>query len=208
MSFFDADLIFRIPGLLLALTIHEYAHARVAYSFGDPTAKNAGRMTLNPLSHLDPFGLLMLWLLQFGWAKPVPVNAGYFSNWRKGMFWVSFSGPIANLLTALTLTVVATVFLRFFGSLPYELRLVITLAINYNITFALFNLLPIPPLDGASVLSSYLRSRTLDMWMNKIEPYGTFILLGLVYLGIIGKLLTPLSSFIHGVLRQIILLLL
>lgn len=205
MSFFDADLVFRIPGLLLALTVHEYAHAKTAYHFGDPTAKEMGRLTLNPLAHLDPVGLLMLWLLQFGWAKPVPVNGNYFTDWRKGMFWVSFAGPLANLATAALTAVVYALLLRG-GLVNFEAKVTLNLIINYNITFALFNLLPIPPLDGAKVLSSYVRSNALDEWLQRIEPYGAFILLALVYLGIIGLLLSPFSSLLHGLIRQIILL--
>ncbi len=204
MSFFDADLVFRIPGLLLALTVHEYAHARVAYHFGDPTAKNEGRMTLNPLMHLDPVGLLMLWLLQFGWAKPVPVNANYFSDWRKGMFWVSFAGPLANIALAFSSALIFALLLRT-GLMNMEAKTVFTLIMKYNITFALFNLLPIPPLDGAKVLSGYLRSNTFDEWLQRIEPYGVFILLGLVYLGVIGLLLSPFSNLLLGLIRQLIL---
>lgn len=204
----DPDLLWRIPGLLLALTIYAYARARVAYSFGDPTPKVTGHLTLNPIAHLDPWGLLMMLLLHFGWAKPVPVNVNYFKDSRAAMFWVSFAGPIANLLSALTLTVLAVVLLRVWGILPDKLMLTINLAISFNIVFALFNLLPIPPLDGASVLSNYVHSPKLDEFFARIEPYGMFILLALIYLGIVGKLIGPVSSLIYLLLRQLIFVLL
>ena len=91
---FDADMIFRIPALLIALTIHEYAHARVAVHLGDPTPRFQGRLTLNPIPHLDPIGLIMLWLVQFGWAKPVEVEARNFKNWRQGMMWVALASTV------------------------------------------------------------------------------------------------------------------
>ena len=95
---FGPDMIFRLPALLIALTIHEYAHARVAVALGDPTPKFQGRLTLNPIAHLDPIGLIMLWLVQFGWAKPVEVNARNFKNWDKDMMWVALAGPGSNIL--------------------------------------------------------------------------------------------------------------
>ena len=150
---FGPDMIFRLPALLIALTIHEYAHARVAVALGDPTPKFQGRLTLNPIAHLDPIGLIMLWLVQFGWAKPVEVNARNFKNWDKDMMWVALAGPGSNILMAFTAGLVYALVNKF-GVNVDALNQILTLTCVYNMYFAIFNLLPIPPLDGSKVLSN------------------------------------------------------
>jgi Zn-dependent protease len=142
----------RVLVLLFAITIHEYSHGKAALSLGDPTAKNAGRLTLNPLSHLDPLGTACMFIFRFGWAKPVPVNTSYFSNRRNDTIIMALSGPLSNLAAAF----VAGICIRYF-----MLRSEIYLAILYNlicmnIGLGLFNLLPIPPLDGSYVLENLL----------------------------------------------------
>jgi len=171
-----AEWIVKIPVLLFAITIHEYAHARTALSLGDPTAKMAGRITFNPISHLDPFGAICLFLFNFGWAKPVPVNARYFRNPRMGSLWVSLAGPLANLGVAL----VMGIFIRYF-LFPSELYLtVLVTMLLMNIGLGLFNLLPIPPLDGSHVLESLLPYNALVKY-RQIERYAPIVLLGIFF---------------------------
>lgn len=199
---FDPDMIFRIPALLITLTIHEYAHARVAVSLGDPTPRFLGRLTLNPIPHLDPIGLIMLWLFKFGWAKPVPVNPANFSNERMGMLWVAFAGPASNILLALLTAIVITLSYPF-GLLTDEVLKMLRWIYTYNIIFAIFNLLPIPPLDGGKIVASLLPPRMAYTY-EKIEPYGTWILMALVWVGVAGVVIYPLQSVLHKAISFIV----
>jgi Zn-dependent protease len=170
------ELIVKIPVLLFAITVHEYAHARTALSLGDPTAKLAGRTTFNPISHLDPFGAICLFLFNFGWAKPVPVNPRYFRNPRMGSLWVSLAGPLANLGVALVMGILIRYFL-FPGDLY---RTVLFTMLFMNIGLGLFNLLPIPPLDGSHVLESLLPYNALVKY-RQIERYAPMVLLSIFF---------------------------
>jgi Zn-dependent protease len=186
------NLLVRIPALLLALSVHEAAHGLVAHRLGDPTAKAQGRLTLNPLAHLDPIGLLALWLVGFGWARPVPVNPMYFrGDRRRGMFLVGLAGPAANFLLAL-------VFSLLFAGIPllHEHRLVrelMTATFIYNVFLGVFNLLPFPPLDGSKVLAYFL-PRNVAYSFNQLEQYGPLILILLIFTGILPRLLQPLAA--------------
>jgi Zn-dependent protease len=191
MNFFSGDLLYRIPALLIAITFHEYAHGRMAYAWGDPTAKLAGRLTLNPLAHLDPIGLLMLWVARFGWAKPVPIDPRNFSDYRKGLFWVSLAGPGMNLL----LGFIAAFLLVFFGNRGSVYTAIMENLLLYNVYLAVFNIIPLPPLDGSKILSTFLPDSALSIYHN-IEPYGPFILILLLFLGIISLVLVPIASAI------------
>lgn len=191
---FDPDMIFRIPALLIALTIHEYAHARVAVWMGDPTPRLLGRLTLNPIAHLDPLGLLMLWLVKFGWAKPVPVNPNNFHDMRKGMLLVAFAGPGSNVLIAF-ISYVLLGALGQFHVLTGWIYEVLRLTYIYNLIFAAFNLIPIPPLDGSKILTSLLPGRQAYIF-EKIEPYSPFLLIALIYLGVVDLFTRPLISLI------------
>jgi len=171
-----AEWVVKIPVLLFAITIHEYAHARTALSLGDPTAKLAGRITLNPISHLDPFGAICLFLFNFGWAKPVPVNTRYFRNPRMGSLWVSLAGPLVNLGVAL----VTGILIRFF-LFPGDLyRTALFTMLFMNIGLGLFNLLPIPPLDGSHVLETLLPYNALVKY-RQIERYAPIVFLGIFF---------------------------
>jgi Zn-dependent protease len=191
---FDVDMIFRIPALLIALTIHEYAHARVAVALGDPTPRFEGRLTLNPIAHLDPFGLIMLWLVQFGWAKPVSVNPRNFKNGRQGMMFVSLAGPGANLITAFVAMIIFVI-LNHMGIREYWIMTTLRLICSYNVMFAVFNMLPIPPLDGSKVLMNYLSGR-LAYQYESYSQYGSLILMGLIVLGLVGFIISPIIKFI------------
>ncbi|MFZ0449550.1 MAG: site-2 protease family protein [Desulfatiglandaceae bacterium] len=177
MSVNIVEWIVKIPVLLFAITIHEYGHGKAALSLGDSTAKDRGRLTLNPLSHLDPLGAICLFLFNFGWAKPVPVDTRYFQNPRRDIILMSMSGPVANLSAAL----VAGIFIRYF-LLPWEIyQKVLIYLILMNVGLGLFNLIPIPPLDGSHILENLLPSRA-SMMYRKFRRYGAFILIAVVLL--------------------------
>ena len=171
-----AEWIVKIPVLLFAITVHEYAHARTALFLGDPTARMAGRITFNPISHLDPFGAICLFLFNFGWAKPVPINPRYFRNPRTDSLWVSLAGPLSNLGVALGMGVLVRYFL--FPSELY-LTLLVTMLLM-NIGLGLFNLLPIPPLDGSHVLESLLPYNALVQY-RQMARYAPIVLLGVFF---------------------------
>jgi len=203
---FDENMIFRIPALLIALTIHEYAHARVAVWLGDNTPKVMGRLTLNPIAHLDPFGLIMLWLFKFGWAKPVPINPNNFKNWRKGTMLVSLAGPGANIIMAFLAAITYGVLAKL-QLLSGNVDTVLKFTYSYNIIFAVFNLIPLPPLDGSKVLTNLLPGRQADMF-EKIEPYAPFILLALVYLNVINIIITPFYNGVSFIINQLVMIIL
>jgi len=182
-----------------AVIIHEYAHGWIAWKLGDWTAKNAGRLTLNPLAHIDPIGTIFLPLLLlatrspvvFGWAKPVPVNFHSLGNPKKDMIWVGLAGPAANILFAILLSFILKFFVLTGSSLLTE---VINMAIIINLVLAIFNMLPIPPLDGSRVVMGML-PRELAIRYAKLEPYGFIIIFGLLYLGLIGSVIWPLVTY-------------
>ncbi len=192
------QLTYYIPAILIALTIHEFSHGLVAHTLGDPTPKNQGRLTLNPLAHLDPLGTLMLIVARFGWAKPVQVNPFNFRGNRQfGLLLVSLAGPVSNLVVALL------------GGILYNLVEVYSYvwyfaisSISINVYLALFNLLPIPPLDGSKILLGLL-PRRLHEYVYKLEAYGPFILIILIVSNITGKVLVPIAQVIIMVIAQI-----
>jgi Zn-dependent protease len=175
--------------LLFSIIIHEVAHGWVAYRMGDPTAKWSGRLTLNPLKHLDPIGTLMLFLAGFGWARPVPVDINNIPNRRKGLLFVSSAGILANILFAF----VALLFLRLFSASSSGISTLLVYKVcqsvaYINITLASLNLIPIPPLDGSKILMGILWRRT-PYFLTRLEPYGFFIIIGFLYLGILNPLI-------------------
>jgi Zn-dependent protease len=188
--------IMAIP-ILLAVTFHEYAHGWVADKLGDSTARLSGRLTFNPLKHLDLFGTIVFILTQMiGWAKPVPVNPYNFKNPKKGMIYVSLAGFMANI----TLAIISGILFRFmypFGipyfpiELNYPMNQMILYSVKINLGLALFNIIPIPPLDGSKVLAGLLPPNLYAQFL-KIEPYGFLILLFLIVTGAINIVIVPL----------------
>lgn len=190
--FAGPEMLLRIPALLIAISFHEYAHARVSYSLGDPTPKWRGRLTLSPLAHLDPIGLVMLWLFRFGWAKPVEINPSYYREPKKGTVLVSVAGPLANLALAFLSMIILKLDIFRIGILDSFIYILFL----YNLTLAVFNLIPIPPLDGSKIIAGLLPARHAYEF-SKLESYGPFILILLVYFGLLGNILNPIIIFVH-----------
>lgn len=182
---------------LLCITLHELSHGYTAYLLGDDTAKKSGRLTLNPLKHLDPMGLLMLAVFHVGWAKPVPVNMFRFRKPKRGMAITALAGPVSNLLIAVLFMFLYGVFfipLRDSTAGEYVLSM-LQLTVYISLGLALFNFIPVPPLDGSKVLFSLLSDESYVKLM-RYEKYGSVIMLALVASGVLGK---PLSNLIEKV---------
>lgn len=195
-----AFIIIAIP-LMYAIIFHELAHGWVAYRMGDPTAKQMGRLSLNPLKHLDPVGTLMLFIFGFGWAKPVPVNFSRIRDLRKGMILVSSAGIIANMILAFI-----ALFLYNFLSLPMSSitgKLLFTFA-RINIVLAAFNLIPLPPLDGSKILLGFAPKNVQDFLLS-IERFGFFIIIGLLYLGVLDPVIDFLQEMILAIISLFLL---
>lgn len=190
-----------IPALI-CITLHELSHGFVAYKLGDDTAKRAGRLSLNPLRHLDPMGMLMMVIFRFGWAKPVPVNMYRFKDPKRGMAVTALAGPVSNILISL-------VFLFLYGALYLPLQRsdvglyvleMLQVTAYLSLSFAVFNFLPIPPLDGSKVLFSVVSDEAYRKLM-RYERYGSIALLLLVSTGILGR---PLSTAVHFLYAHLI----
>ncbi len=172
-----------MPIILFSLSVHEFAHAYVSWKLGDSTAERAGRLTLRPWAHLDPIGTLMLIIstlsgFGFGWAKPVPINPANYRNPVKGTFLVSLAGPSSNLVQAVIFAMV--IHLPVFGSFPWPVQDLIKAGVLINIGLFLFNLIPVPPLDGSGILVYFLRGRLREQY-ERFRPYGLIFLLILIF---------------------------
>lgn len=190
-------LILSIPGLLLAISMHECAHGYAAYLMGDNTAKYSGRLSLNPLNHLDPIGAICMLLFRFGWAKPVPINPRNFNNQRLGIIIVSLAGPMANFVLGFisciffyAINIYAT------GNTLWEfINMVLLYSIYMNVGFMIFNLIPIPPLDGSKIVMEFL-PYNLKYKIYQYERYFGLILIIFVYAGVMTPVLGVLRDYV------------
>ena len=199
-----ARMIYVLPGILLALTVHEFSHGYVAYLIGDSTAKNNGRLTLNPIAHIDPLGFLMLMFAGFGWAKPVPVNPYLFDiDRRKGTLLVSLAGPASNIVMAILLTFIFALYIRFTGSFNNVVQQLFVSAISINLVLAVFNLFPIPPLDGSKIVMSLFPSR-FEQTFHELERYSFILLIVLLFLGVIRRILFPIVNVLFNLLMGLV----
>lgn len=209
------EILAAFPAVLFAIVIHEVSHGYVAYLLGDDTAKKAGRLTLNPLKHLDPIGTLMLVIFHFGWARPVPVNFWKLRKMKRDIVLVSLAGPASNFLTAFLVGIVFFKlrlfrFSTFFGyglpADPFFMYLcdVMAYSMFINLVLAIFNLIPIPPLDGSKIIMAILPERYM-MWYAKYEVYGTIVLLILVLFGIMQMIMNPVLNFFINILQKMFL---
>ena len=183
------NILLSIIPALICITLHELSHGFVAYKLGDTTAKDAGRLTLNPIKHLDIMGILMMVVFHFGWAKPVPVNMYRFKNPKRGMAITAVAGPVMNVLITIVCLFLYGLLYRSLGQDHFLMKIIQITAV-LSISFAIFNILPISPLDGSKVLFSVLPSERYDQLM-RYERYGMILLLVLVSSGILGR---PLSA--------------
>ena len=193
------DMLLAVVPALICITLHELSHGFVAYKLGDNTAKNMGRLTLNPIMHIDIFGLIMMVVLKFGWAKPVPVNMRNFKNPKRDMAITALAGPLSNvLICCVVLFIYGLVYLpcnlagtEFAGSLLYAVYITAYL----SIALAIFNILPIPPLDGSKVLFSLMSDESY-MKLMRYERYGMLLLLVLIVTDVLGNPLYAVTEFV------------
>jgi len=196
------------PPLLLALTVHEFAHGYVAFRLGDPTARALGRLTLNPIKHLDPLGTIAFFIFHIGWAKPVPVNPSYFKNPQKDMLWVALAGPATNLIMAIISALMTKALWLLAQIIPYSamaeavlipLNSTLIASVWINLVLCIFNFLPVPPLDGSRILAGILPPDLARSYAS-IERYGFILLIILAATGVLSKLIIPLINFANSLL--------
>ena len=185
------DMVLRLAAVLLCLTVHETCHGLAAYALGDPTARRAHRLSLNPLRHIDWFGLLMMFAAGFGWAKPVPVNPNYFKKPKQGMALTALAGPVSNFQLALLTLLAARIFCDVAAYSETNQRILdfLLMVAVLSIGLGLFNLVPIPPLDGPKVLFAVLPDRAYD-WLMRNERYGMLLLFALVFFDVGSNVLS------------------
>lgn len=192
-----------IPGMLIGLCFHEYAHAKVSYIMGDPTPMQQGRVTLNPMAHVDPIGFVALLLFGFGWGKPVAINPSYYKNRRRDELLVALAGVTMNLLIAVVFAALTRlVYSMYIGNPSDILNILYTMlfyVVNINVCLMIFNLLPVPPLDGWGIITQIFNLENKS-WYYTIYRYGSLILLALIVFNITDYIITPLISKILGIL--------
>ena len=192
-----------LPGIIIAMVIHEWAHARVAYALGDFTPKMMGRLTLNPAAHIDIFGLIMLFIAHFGWAKPVQINPYNFSNPKRDDILVSLAGPGANFAIAFVTLILANILLKLGFSLSEGAEMVFTMIILINVNFGIFNLLPIPPLDGSHVLRQLLPYELQERY-DELQQYSFIFLIIILMTPVVSLVLNPIRMMILGIFDGIV----
>lgn len=187
------QLLVSVPAVLLCLSVHEACHGYMAYALGDPTAKHAGRLTLDPIRHLDPIGTICLLFFHVGWAKPVPVNPGNFKHPRRDIALVSLAGPVSNFLLALVALFLYYPLRLAESSIVMTIALMLYMVAVISIGLGVFNLIPVPPLDGSKILLSFLPRK----YEWKFAQYQQFIQFGLLILLVLGVLNTPIRFFVN-----------
>lgn len=199
------SMVTRLAAVLLCLTVHETCHGLAAYALGDPTARQAHRLSLNPLRHIDWFGLLMMFLAGFGWAKPVPVNPNYFKKPKQGMALTALAGPMSNFLLALIMLLAARIFCDVAAYSEANQRILdfILMVAILSIGLGLFNLVPIPPLDGSKVLFAVLPDRAYDQLM-RYERYGMLVLFALVFFDVGSNALSQAISWVFDLFCRVV----
>jgi len=196
--------ILMLPGIIIGLSFHEFAHAWVSDRLGDPTPRRQGRVTINPLAHIDWIGFLALVLVGFGWGKPVQIDPGYYKHRRRDEFLVGIAGVTMNLLIAVLFSIPARFIVKSFSGaavsdLVYNIYLMIFYIVSVNIVLMIFNLIPCPPLDGWGLITQIFRLDRYSWWY-KVYQNGTWILLALIVFNVTDLFITPLVSAILGVL--------
>ena len=204
--------LYTLPALLFCLSVHEFAHAFTAYKLGDRTQKAMGRLTLNPFSHIDISGFICIALFGFGWGKPVMIDDRNFKNKAAGNALTAFAGPCSNIIMAIIFTIILKILLITGVILPTINSVVgsiilnmLILTIQFNVVFAIFNLIPIPPFDGSRILYFFLPAKGRE-YMYKIEQYSFIIVLVILVTGIGSKLVSPIVNFVLGLLSNFIML--
>ncbi len=212
---FSSDIggvVLAIPALMIAVILHEVAHGYAAYKMGDPTAKETGRLTLNPIPHIDPFGTIVFPAILmavgspilFGWAKPVPIDPSRFRDLRKGMFFVSIAGIITNFGLAVIFGILNRILREFALSVPPEvfhnlikpLLIFTTQSVGINLILGLFNAIPIPPLDGSRVIMSFFNYKYWELFY-RYETYGFLLIMVLLFTGILQRIILPYFYFLY-----------
>ncbi len=196
--------ILMLPGIIIGLSFHEFAHAWVSDKLGDPTPRRQGRVTINPLAHIDWMGFLALLLVGFGWGKPVQIDSGYYKHRRRDEFLVGIAGVTMNLLLAVIFSIPAKAMVKVFSGaaasdLVYNIYLILFYIVSINVVLMIFNLIPCPPLDGWGIITQIFRLDRYSWWY-KVYQYGTWILLALIVFNVTDLILTPLVSMIVGIL--------
>ena len=196
--------ILTLPGIIVGLSFHEFAHAWVSDRVGDPTPRRQGRVTLNPLAHIDWIGFLMLLVVGFGWGKPVQIDPGYYKHRRRDEFLVSIAGVTMNLILAILFAIPARFMLNKYASggassFIQDLYLMIFYTVSINLVLMIFNLIPCPPLDGWGIVTQLFGLEKYSWWY-KVYQYGTYILLALIIFNVTDLIITPAVTFLLHVL--------
>lgn len=199
------DMVLRLAAVLLCLTVHETCHGLAAYALGDPTARRAHRLSLNPLRHIDWFGLLMMFAAGFGWAKPVPVNPNYFKKPKQGMAITALAGPVSNFFLALLTLLAARILCDVAAYSETNQRILdfLLMVAVLSIGLGLFNLVPIPPLDGSKVLFAVLPDRAYD-WLMRNERYGMLLLFALVFFDVGSNALSKTIQWVFDLFCRMV----
>ena len=192
------EFVYSLPGLLVAIVFHELAHGLTAYALGDDTAKSEGRLTLNPLKHIDPIGFLAMLIFKFGWAKPVPINPLNFKKRKRDTLLVSLAGPISNFFLAILVVII----LKSNIVRNYLLTQMLVITLWYNIMLGIFKLLPFPPLDGSKIVASLLPDR-IEYFFYRYERYFYIILILMIYTNMIDRILSPMIYLVLNILLAI-----